>query len=107
MVPPALGWIKPLLTLLAAVVSLWSLVAKYERNALDSADLHQRWNSMAMAYEMLWSDMYSDGAIEKLSQLRQEESVVSKSSTGMPTYRGLLMKMQDNVLMHHRGQAIA
>jgi hypothetical protein len=106
-VPPPLGWIKPLLTVLAAAVSLWSLVAKYERNAIDSADLHQRWNSLAMEYERLWSDMYSEQAVEKLSQLRKEESSVSKSSTSMPTYRRLMEKVQDNVLMHHREQAIA
>jgi hypothetical protein len=60
-----------------------------------------------MDYEMLWSNMYSENAVERLNQLRKEESGVSKSSTSMPTYRGLLEKVQDNVLMHHREQAIA
>ena len=101
-VPPHLAWIKPLLTVLAAGSSLWSLVAKNERNAIDCADLHQRWNSLALEYEMLWSDVYAEQAADRLAQLRKEEGAVSKSSTPIPTYRRLLERAQDNVMMHHR-----
>ena len=41
-VPPQLAWIKPMLTVLAAAMSLWSLVAKNERSVIDAADLHSR-----------------------------------------------------------------
>ena len=103
-IPPAFSWIKPLLTFLAAALSLWSLVAKNERNSIDCADLHFRWNSLAHEYEALWSNVFAEEAPEKLSALRREEAVVSKSSTSFPAYQGLLEQVQDNVLMHHRQQ---
>jgi hypothetical protein len=106
-VPPNLNWIKPTLTLLAAGLSLWSLVAKNERSSIDCADLHFRWNSLALQYETLWSNMFTDGANERLLELRKEELAVSKSSTSQPAYPGLLAKAQENVVMHHRNQLAA
>ena len=106
-VPPSLSWIKPLLTLLAAAFSLWSLAAKNERNSIDCADLHFRWNTLALEYESLWANVFAETAAEKLSALRKEEATVSKSSTPFPAYRGLLEKVQENVLMHHRQQLAA
>ncbi len=106
-VPPQLGWVKPLLTLLAAAISLWSLVAKYERSATECADLHFRWNKLAMAYEDLWGNMYEDEAAGTLNQLREEDASISKSSTSMPSYVGLLRKAQKNILMHHQHQLAA
>jgi hypothetical protein len=73
-VPPNLIWIKPTLTLLAAGLSLWSLVAKNERSSIECADLHLRWNTLAMQYETLWSNMYAEDAAVTLMQLRAEET---------------------------------
>jgi hypothetical protein len=103
-VPPTLSWIKPALTLLAAGLSLWSLVAKNERAAIDCADLHLRWNTLALHYEALWSDMYAEGAGDKLMQLRTEKLAVSKSSTSQTAYRKLLEKAYHTVVMHHQSQ---
>jgi len=103
-IPPNLNWIKPTLTLLATLASMWSLVAKYERNAIECADLHSRWNLLAIQYESLWADMFSEDAAEKLSRLRSEEASISKSSTSQPTYPGLAKKAYDNVVMHHQMQ---
>jgi hypothetical protein len=100
-VPPNLNWIKPTLTVLAAAMSLWSLVAKYERNAMECADLHSRWNALAMQYESLWADMSAEDSAIKLGRLRTEEIAISKSSTSQPTYTGLLEKAQANVVLHH------
>ena len=106
-VPPNLNWIKPTLTLLAAGLSLWSLVAKNERSSIECADLHLRWNTLAMQYETLWSDMYAEDAAAKLMQLRTEELAVSKSSTSQPAYTRLLEKVQRNVVLHHQNQLAA
>jgi hypothetical protein len=103
-VPDRFSWIKPTLTVLAAALSLWSLVAKNERSSIDCADLHFRWNMLALEYESLWSNMYGDEAHSKLEQLRMEEAAISKSSTAQPAYTGLLKKAQHNVLMHHQNQ---
>jgi hypothetical protein len=101
-VPPNLSWIKPTLTLLAAGLSLWSLVAKNERSSIDCADLHLRWNTLALEYETLWADMYADDSAAKLMQLRTEEMAISKSSTALPSYTRLLEKVQQNVILHHQ-----
>lgn len=106
-IPPQLSWIKPTLTVLAAAMSLWSLVAKNERNAIDAADLHFRWNTLAFEYEGLWANVYGDEATERLTQLRKEEAVISKSSTSMPAYKRLLAAAQTNVVMHHQNHIAA
>jgi hypothetical protein len=103
-VPPDLNWIKPTLTLLAAGLSLWSLVAKNERSSIECADLHLRWSTLALQYETLWGDMYADTAAATLTQLRTEEIGLSKSSTSQPAYTRLLEKVQQNVIMHHQKQ---
>ena len=106
-IPPDRNWIKPVLTLLAAAISLWSLIAKYERNSIECADLHSRWNALALRYEMLWADMFEDKASMELQALRTEEIAISKSSTSQPTYSGLLLKAQRNIEMHHQERAAA
>jgi hypothetical protein len=106
-VPQNLNWIKPTLTLLAAALSLWSLVAKNERSSIDCADLHLRWNTLALQYETLWSNMYADDAAAKLIQLRTEELAISKSSTSLPSYTRLMEKVQQNVVLQHQNQLAA
>ncbi len=100
--PPHLAWVRPTLTVLAGAFSLWSLVAKNERNAIDCSDLHFRWNVLAMDYEDLWANVHGDDAVDRLAVLRKREAELSKSSTTMPFNERLLGKMQDNVMMHHK-----
>ena len=95
-------WLRPLLTALAAVLSAVSLVAKNERNSIDCADLHSRWSNLAVDYEALWSDVYSESAQDDLLALKRREVEISKSSTTMPEDDDLLIKCQDNVVMHHQ-----
>ncbi len=106
-VPSGFEWIRPTLTVLAAAMSLWSLVAKNERNAIDSADLHFRWNTLAHEFEALWANMYAEEAAKTLMALRKEEASISKSSTALPAYERMLAAAQDNVLMHHQDQITA
>jgi hypothetical protein len=106
-IPASLSWIKPSLTLLAAVLSFWSLVAKNERASIDSADLHARWLNLALQYEALWANVYVDDAARRLEVLRMDEVAISKSSTTFPTYGNLLEKVQDRIVMNHQQQAIA
>jgi hypothetical protein len=101
-VPPDFGWVKPLLALMAAALSLWSLVAKNERGSIDTADLHFRWNMMGIEYQALWADIYRDDATEKLSEIRKREAELSKSSTAFPDDESSMEKCQANVVMHHQ-----
>ena len=100
--PAQFLWLRYTCALAAAVVSAAALVMKNERNAIESADLHSRWQSLAIDFERLWSDVYANGAAEALLLLRRREAEVSKSSTAMPSYTSMLEKAQDNVLMHHQ-----
>ena len=83
-------------------MSAVSLVAKNERSSIDCADLHSRWANLAVDYEALWSDVYAESAPEQLSVLKRREIEISKSSTSMPEDETLLVKCQDNVVMHHQ-----
>ena len=106
-VPPSLLWIKALLALLAAVLSFWSLLAKNERGSIDAADLHFRWNMLAMDYQTLWADVGSELASGKLSDLMKREAELSKSSVSFPDDATLMAKCQDNIVMHHQNELTA
>ena len=106
-VPSAYAWIKPTLALLAAALSFWSLVAKNERGSIDSADLHFRWNLLAIEYQALWADVFREDAADKLTELRKREAELSKSSTSFPDDQTLMAKCQDNVELHHRRELAA
>ena len=101
--PPQYAWTRFVLSATAAGFSLWSLIAKSERSAIDCADLHSRWNALAMEYGDLWGDMHADDAVERLATLRKREVEISKSSTAMPEDLKLLEEVQNNVVMHHKG----
>jgi hypothetical protein len=75
-VPP---WTVPTLALLAAGVSLYSLVAQNPKSAADCADLHSRWNKLAMDYRDLWMSWYADEAADRLAQLNERRAEASKS----------------------------
>ena len=101
-VPQGWAWLRLAFAALAAIVSAVSLVAKNERSSIDCADLHSRWANLAVDYEALWSDVYAENAPEQLSALKRREIEISKSSTSMPEDESLLVKCQDNVVMHHQ-----
>ena len=106
-VPPSLGWIKPLFALCAAILSTWSFVAKNERGSIDSADLHFRWNMLAVDYAAIWTDVEDDRASAKLTELDKREAELSKSSVTFPDDESLMTKCQDYVVMHHQRELTA
>jgi hypothetical protein len=105
-IPENFSWVRPALTLAAAVLSAFALVSRNERSAIDCQDLHSRWNTLAMEYEDLWANVYAEDASETLRQLRKKEAEISKSSTAMPAISRLLNRAQDSV-MHHQDQVAA
>jgi hypothetical protein len=103
-VPAQYGWIKPTIVLLAACISGCSLFAKNERNSIDSADLHFRWNQLAVAYRRVWTNVSADDAKTRLQELEVEEGALSKSSTAFPEDLKLMAACEDNVVMHHQNE---
>jgi hypothetical protein len=104
-VPDSVAVMRPVLALAAAGLSLWSLVANNTRNATDCADLHFRWNILAMAYEDLWTNMYAPKAPEQLNALRQREAEIGKSSTAVPYKEHVMKKWSTWVIRHHTAPA--
>lgn len=100
-VPARLAWVKPTLTLLAAILSAWSLLAKNEHNSMDSADLHFRWNMLSVDYQSLWADVYSERARPRLSEVQKQDALLSRSSTAFPFDEALMVKCQAEIVMHH------
>jgi hypothetical protein len=101
-VPTTFAWIKPLLALFAAALSFWSLLAKNERGSIDAADLHFRWNVLALEYQSIWANVESETASARLAEIEKREAELSKSSVAFPEDESLMVKCQDNVVMHHQ-----
>lgn len=99
-------WAVPVLAFLAAVVSLYSLVAQNPKSAAECADLHGRWNKLAMEYEALWQSWFVDDAASKLAQLNDRRADVSKSSTGYHYDEKRMLKWYD-LVVRHRAPAAA
>jgi len=104
---PNYGWAKGLLALASAILSAISLVSSNEKNAIEAADLSYRWNTLAIAYDQLWSNMYEEEAPAVLRTLQEEEAKVSKSSTALPNDVKLMTEAEDNVTMHFASRLTA
>jgi hypothetical protein len=62
-------WIRPALILPTTLLSAYSVAMQNQKFAVDSSDLHARWNRLAKEYEAIWEDVYSDDALQRLSVL--------------------------------------
>ena|SRR5271166_370221 len=94
-------WVKPVLALLTAVVSIFSLVQQNQKRTTDCADLYFRWNRLGSEYKALWDDMYSPEAPAELRALEEKEAELSKSSTAIPNDPHAMSKWQDYVQKQH------
>jgi hypothetical protein len=100
----SLPLLAPVLALVTVGLSLRSLVARNERNAIDCSDLHFKQNMLAREFEDLWDDMYADSAAEKLRQLEGRAAEYSKTATNFPDDAKLMLKWENYVIenrYHH------
>lgn len=103
--PAGWTWIRLGLTLTTAGLSLWSLVANFNKNGTDCSDLHFRWHKLAIDFESLWGDMYSKAAHQRLSEFRERDAELSKSSTAFPNREALMRKWQRYIVSQHTAPA--
>ncbi len=89
------------LSLFTAVLSGYSLIAQNPKRAIDSTDLHFRWNKLAIEYQDLWDNMYADDARAKLMELVEKDAEISKAGNAFPAKERMLLKWQKRVEMHH------
>lgn len=99
--PPAAGWVRLALALVATASSLWVLVAQHGRAASDCADLQYQWHRLADQYQALWDRTYAPDAGTVLSALTEQTAVLSKRSSAFPNRPRLMTTWQDYVERHH------
>jgi hypothetical protein len=100
--PASLLWTRPVLAVFTAALSLWSLIAKNERCAIECSDLHFQWNSLAREYQALWEDIDAEWVLEKLKQLRDRSAQLSKTGTNQVYEPKLMLKWQEHVELQYR-----
>ena len=96
----SIPWLPAVLAFTTAGLSLFSLVSKNERSAIDCSDLHLKQNTLARAFEDLWDDMHSDEATSKLRQLEARAAEYSRTATSFPNKVDLMLKWENHVLQH-------
>lgn len=99
--PADLHWVRLVLAMLTTALSLWAFVMNYHRRATDCADLHFRWNRLSISYRALWTNMYVANAGRQLAELEERDAELSKTSTGYPNKKRLMVKWQQHVESHH------
>ncbi len=100
-------WLRLVLPLLTVAVSLYLVVAENHKSAVDSADLHSRWNRLAGAYESLWENVYAEDAEERLNQLRDDSAELSKVGASFPNRKRAMLKWQAHVEREHAARIAA
>ena len=105
--PAEVWWVPVVLTLATAALSLAALVLDDQQRAVDSADLHLRWNKLALGYEALWGNLYVPDATVHLTQLVETEAEVSKAGTSFPANMKRLAKWEAHVVEHRTAHAAA
>ncbi|MGH9657352.1 MAG: hypothetical protein ACRD96_02350, partial [Bryobacteraceae bacterium] len=97
---PSESIVRPLLALGAAGLSLYSLVTQNQKLAVDSADLHGRWNKLAHDCERLWENLYRNDADEELRRLTERGAEISKAGALFPYEEKRMLKWEEHVVSH-------
>ena|SRR5437660_4112244 len=100
-VSPKYAWIRPLLTSLAAALSLASVVMQNPKKFADCSDLHYKWNKLAVEYKALWDKTYSPEAEATLSRLNDKGTELSRAGTWIANKRKMMLRWENHVLRQH------
>ena len=79
--PHGLVWIRATLAVVAAAISLYSVVMQNQKFAVDSSDLYAHWERLAHDYQRLRDNTYSEDAVEVLDKLVTCEEELSKGGS--------------------------
>ncbi len=103
----AVIWLAPLLALATAALSLYSLVMQDQQRAIESTDLHFRWNKVARGYETLWGETWAPDAPARLAALDDEAAEISKAGVVFTFQEKRMLRWQEHVERQRVGRAIA
>jgi hypothetical protein len=94
------AWVAPVLALATAALSLYSLVAQDQQRAIESANLHDRWNRIAQGYEALWGETWAADAAARLAVLEEAAAEASKAGALFRFEKKRMERWQDHVEQH-------
>lgn len=103
--PPQYGWIGIAMPLVAAAISLYSVVMQNQKNAVDSSDLHFRWNKLSTEYCNLWDAIQADAVTDlqaQLAKLDEKSAEMSKAANTLSYSERRMLKWYDLVVKQHR-----
>ena len=103
----AVAWLAPVLAMASAALSLYSLVAQDQQRALESTNLHVRWNKVARGYETLWGETWAPEAAARLATLDEEAAEISKAGALFPFEEKRMLRWQEHVERQRVGHALA
>jgi hypothetical protein len=95
------NYIRITLAAITAGISAYSVVMQNQKFAVDSSDLHARWNKIAADYLRLWDTSPNDFSLARLDELIAREQEISKASISFPNYEKLMLKWENHVLASH------
>jgi hypothetical protein len=98
--PESLVWIRVALTLATAGLSAYTLVMQHQKFATDALDLHARWNRLAKDFEALWDNVYTDNAQERLRDLEERASEISKAGAVFRYDKRRMLAWENHVVQH-------
>lgn len=95
-------WLLPVLSAFATILSIYALVSQFVKSAVESRDLHARWNRLANDYRDLWNNVYATDAQERLARLNERRAEASASGLGMalPYREKRMLKWEEYVIQH-------
>jgi len=102
---PGFSWIRFVLTLASAGINAYLVVVQNQKFAVDASDLHSRWNRLAKEYEALWENVYADNAQERLRELDEETTQLSKAGSGFRYDEHRMLRWEEHVLRHRLANA--
>lgn len=107
LVAHAVVWLAPALALASAALSFYTLVAQDQQRALESVDLHARWNKLARGYEALWGETWAPDAPARLAALDAEAAEASKAGALFPFQEKRMLRWQEHVERQRVGRPVA
>ena len=92
---------RPFCAIAAAALSGYSVAMQNQKFAVDSADLHARWNRLAKEFESIWENVYADDASEHLNALDDRAIDLSKAAaSGIKYDERRLLRWEEHVVQN-------
>jgi hypothetical protein len=100
--PAEFTWIRLACAVCTAATSIYLALSGNERKAFDSKELYSRLNRLHAAYQEIWANIDSGGAVERLKTLDEQAMEASNLAITLPNHEKSMLKWQDHTEKHYR-----